>query len=129
LVGIQSHQTNFQAMAMIGAQTGGAENLWVRDPSGNLIANYTLTPNTVPPSPSGYFGFYAISFPMSENGTYEFGITNSWGISSVFSTYDNIAHIPPPPNEEYFLMTFFGFLVVGFYFLGKVANRFKHHSI
>jgi hypothetical protein len=123
LVNIQSHQTNFQAMAMIGPQTGGAKNLWVRGPSGNLIVNYTLTPNTVPPSPSGYFGFYAISFPMNENGTYEFGITNSWGISSVFSTYDNIAHIPPPPNEEYFLMTFFGFLVVGFYFLGKIAKR------
>ncbi len=123
LVGIQSHQTNFQAMAMIGARTGGAENLWVRDPSGNLVVNYTLTPNTVSPSPAGYFGFYALSFPMSDNGTYQFGFTNSWGVSSVFSTYDNVAHIPPPPNEEYFLMTFFGFLVVGLYFLGKIAKR------
>jgi hypothetical protein len=34
-------------------------------------------------------------------------------VSSVFQTYDNVAHIPPPPDEEYFLMTFFGFLVVG----------------
>lgn len=126
LVNIQSHQTNFQAMAMIGHQTGGAETLWVRDPSGNLIVNYTLTSNTVPPSPAGYFGFYALSFPMSDNGTYRFGVTNSWGISSVFSTYDNVAHIPPPPNEEYFLMTFFGFLVVGLYFLGKIAKRSRN---
>jgi hypothetical protein len=29
----------------------------------------------------------------------------------------------PPPDEEYFLMTFFGFLVVGLYFLGKIARR------
>jgi len=56
---------------------------------------------------------------MSVNGTYQFGITNSWGVGSVFQTYDNVAHILPPPDEEYFLMTFFGFLVVGFYFLGK----------
>jgi hypothetical protein len=27
------------------------------------------------------------------------------------------------PNEEYFLMTFFGFLVVGLYFLGKLARN------
>jgi len=27
------------------------------------------------------------------------------------------------PNQEYFLMTFFGFLVVGLYFLGKIAKR------
>jgi hypothetical protein len=60
---------------------------------------------------------------MSVNGTYQFGITNSWGVSSVFQTYDNVAHIPPPPNEEYFLMTFFGFLVVGLYSLGKIAKR------
>jgi hypothetical protein len=31
----------------------------------------------------------------------------------------------PPPDEEYFLMTFFGFLVVGLYFLGKVSRRFS----
>jgi hypothetical protein len=44
-------------------------------------------------------------------------------VSSIFQTYDNVAHIPPPPNEEYFLMTFFGFLVAGVYFLGKIAGR------
>jgi len=32
---------------------------------------------------------------MSVNGTYQSGISNSWGVSSVFQTYDNIAHIPP----------------------------------
>jgi hypothetical protein len=31
----------------------------------------------------------------------------------------------PPSDEEYFLMTFFGFLIVGFYFLGKVARRIR----
>jgi hypothetical protein len=31
---------------------------------------------------------------------------------------DNLSQYPPP-NEEYFLMTFFGFLVVGFYFMGN----------
>ena len=75
--------------------------------------------------PSGYYGFYELSFPMSVNGTYQFGITNSWGVSSIFQTYDNAVHIPPPPDEEYFLMTFFGFLVVGLYFLGKISRRFK----
>jgi hypothetical protein len=43
-------------------------------------------------------------------------------VSSVFQTNHNVVHIPPPP-EEYFLMTFFGFLVVGLYFLGKFAKR------
>ena len=61
---------------------------------------------------------------MSMNGTYQFGVSNSWGVSSVFQTYDDIAHLPPTPNEEYFLMTFFGFLVVGLYFLGKVLHKY-----
>ncbi len=121
----QDKQTDFQAMVMMGAQTGGATNLWVKDPNGNLIVNESLTANTEPPSPSGYYGFYELSFPMSVNGTYQFGITNSWGVSSVFQTYDNIVHIPPPPNEEYFLLTFFGFLVVGLYFLGRISRRSK----
>jgi hypothetical protein len=125
LVNVQRQQTNFQALAMIGPQTGGVTSLWVKDPNGNLIVNETLTTNTEPPSPSGYYGFYELSFPMSVNGTYRFGITNSWGVSSVFQTYDNVAHIPPPPNEQYFLMTFFGFLVVGLYFLGKLAKRIR----
>src|SRR5208282_4215535 len=123
LVNIQRQQTNFQAFVMIGPQTGGVTSLWVKDPNGNLIVNESLTPNTEPPSPSGYYGFYELSFPMSVNGTYQFGITNSWGVSSVFQTYDNVAHIPPPPDEEYFLMTYFGFLVVGVYFLGKIGKR------
>ena len=123
LVNIQTQQTSFQALAMIGPQTGGATSLWVKDPKGNLIVNDSLTPDTEPPSPPGYYGFYELSFPMSVNGTYQFGITNSWGVSSVFQTYDNLAHIPPPPDEEYFLMTFFGFLVVGVYFLGKIGKH------
>lgn len=124
LAGIQRQLTSFQAFAMIGPPTGGATSIWVKDPNGNLVVNDSFTPNTKPPSPSGYFGFYELSFSMSVNGTYQFGITNSWGVSSVFQTYDNVAHIPPPPDEEYFLMTFFGFLVVGIYFLGKIG---KHH--
>jgi hypothetical protein len=44
-------------------------------------------------------------------------------MTSVFQIYDNVAHLPPPRSEEYFLMTFFGFLVVGVYFLGKTAKR------
>lgn len=123
---------------MVGPQSGGADCLWVKDPSGNVIMNESLTADTQSPSPPGYFGFYAISFPMSVNGTYVFGITNSWGVSSVFQTYDNVVHLPPPPNEEYFLMAFLGFLLVGLYFLGKIARRrhtpnqvgsiFKAHS-
>jgi hypothetical protein len=123
LLNAQNEQTDFQAMVLMGAQTGGVTSLWVKDPNGNLIVNDSLTSNTVPPSPSGYFGFCELSFPMSVNGTYQFGITNSWGVSSVFQTYDNVAHIPPPPNEEYFLMTLFGFLVFGLYFLGRIAKR------
>jgi hypothetical protein len=123
LVNIERQQTSFQTLAMVGPQTGGVTSLWVKDPNGNLIVNESLTPNTQPPSPPGYYGFYKLSFPMSVNGTYQFGITNSWGVISVFQTYDNVAHIPPPPGEEYFLMTFFGFLVVGLYFLGKIAKR------
>ena len=123
LVNIQRQQTNFEALAMIGPQTGGATSLWVKGPNGNLIVNESLSSNTEPPTPPGYYGFYALSFPMSVNGTYQFGITNSWGVSSVFRTYDNVAHIPPPPDEEYFLMTFFGFLVVGLYFLGKITRK------
>jgi len=123
LVNIQRQQTNFQAFAMIGPQTGGVTSLWVKDPNGKLIVNETLTPNTEPPSPPGYYGFHELSFPMSVNGTYQFGITNSWGVSSIFHAYDNVVHIPPPPNEEYFLMTFFGFLVIGLFFLGKIAKR------
>ena len=125
LVNIQLQQTNFEAFAMLGPQTGGVTSLWVKDPNGNLIVNETFTPNTEPPSPSGYYGFYELSFPMSVNGTYQFGITNSWGVCSVFQTYDNVSHIPPPPDEEYFLMTFFGFLVVGIYFLGKIARNHR----
>jgi hypothetical protein len=44
-------------------------------------------------------------------------------VSSVFRTYDNTTHTPAPSNEGYFLMTFFGFLMVGLYFLGKVAKK------
>jgi hypothetical protein len=124
LVNIQRQQTNFQAFAMIGPQTGGVRGLWVDDPNGNLIVNDSLSPNTEPPPPLGYYGFYELSFPMSVNGTYLFGITNSWGVSSVFGSYDNVIHLPPPPNE-YFLMTFFAFLVVGLYFLGKIAKRIR----
>jgi hypothetical protein len=123
LVGIQSRQTEFQAMVMMGPQTGGVTTLWVKDPNGNLVVNETLPGDTQPPAPPGYFGFYSLTFPMSVNGTYQFGITNSWGVSSVFQTYKNVTHIPSPPNEEYFLMTFFGFLMVGLYFLGKIAKR------
>jgi hypothetical protein len=125
LVNIQKQRTNFQAFAMIGPQTGGVASLWVKDPTGKLIVNDTLIPNTEPPSPLGYYGFYELSFPMSVNGTYQFGVTNSWGVSSVFQTYDNVVQLPPPPNEEYFLMAFFGFLVVGLYFLGKISRRLK----
>jgi hypothetical protein len=125
LVGIQTKQTEFHAMVMMGPQTGGVTSLWVKDPNGNLIMNETLTSDTQPPAPSGYFGFYSLSFPMSVNGTYRFGITNSWGVSSIFQAYDNVVHLPPPPNEEYFLITFFGFLVVGLYFLGKIARRLR----
>jgi hypothetical protein len=32
---------------------------------------------------------------------------------------------PPPPDEEYFLMTFFGFLVAGLYFVGKIAKGLR----
>ncbi len=123
LLNAQDEQTDFQGTVLMGVQTGGATSLWVKDPNGNLIVNESLTSNTEPPSPSGYYGFYELSFPMSVNGTYQFGITNSWGVSSVFQTYDNVAHIPPPPDEEYFLMTFFGFLVVGLYFLGEIAKH------
>jgi hypothetical protein len=66
---------------------------------------------------------------MNVNGTYKFGITNSWGVSSIFSTYDSVVHVPSPPNEEYFLMTFFGFLVVGLYFLGKIAKGNQRHAL
>jgi len=123
LVGIQNSQSDFHSMVMVGPQSGGADYLWVTDPNGNVIVNESLTADTQPPSPPGYFGFYAVSFPMSDNGTYTFGITNSWGVSSVFQTYANIVHLPPPPDAEYFLMTFFGFLMVGLYFLGKIARR------
>jgi len=123
LENMQTQQKSFQALAMIGPQTGGATSLWVKDPNGNLIVNDSLTPDTEPPSPSGYYGFYELSFPMTVNGTYQFWITNSWGVSSVFQTYHNVAHIPPPPDEEYLLMTFFGFLVIGLYFVGKIAKR------
>ena len=108
---------------MVGPQSGGADYLWVNDPSGNVVMNESMTADTQPPSPPGYFGFYTLSFPMSVNGTYQFGITNSWGVTSVFQTYANKVHVPPPPDLEYFLMTFFGFFLVGLYFLGKVARR------
>jgi hypothetical protein len=123
LANIQRQQSSFQALATIGPQTGGATNLWVMDPDGDLLFNETLTANTAPPSPLGFYGFYALSFPMSVNGTYKFGITNSWGMSSVITTYDNVAHTPPAPSEEYFLTTFFGFLAVGLYLLGNIAKR------
>jgi hypothetical protein len=123
LVGDQVSQSDFHGMVMLGPKSGGANYLWVKDPNGNVIMNESLTADTQPPSPSGYFGFYAISFPMSANGTYTFGITNSWGVSSVFQTYDNAVQLPPLPSQTYFLMTFFGFLLVGLYFLGKIARR------
>jgi len=47
-------------------------------------------------------------------------MTNSLGVSSVFQTYESVAHIPPPPNEGYLLITSFGFLVVGLYPSRKV---------
>jgi hypothetical protein len=38
---------------------------------------------------------------------------------------NNVAHIPPPPDKKYSLITFFGFLVVVLYFLGKITRRLK----
>jgi hypothetical protein len=123
LVGVQVRQSVFQGMVMVGPQSGGAEYLWVEDPNGTVVMNESLTANTQPPSPAGYFGFYALSFPMSVNGTYQFGITNSWRVSSVFLAYANVVHLSPPPSMEYILMTFFGFLLVGLYFLGKILRH------
>ena len=59
----------------------------------------------------------------ASTGTYQFGMTNSWGVSSVFQTYNSVSHLPPLPDEQYFLMTFLGFLVVGVYFLGKIGKH------
>ena len=47
------------------------------------------------------------------------------GMSGVVQTYDNAAHMPPHPDEEHFLTTFFGFLIVGLYFLGRISTKFK----
>jgi len=86
-------------------------------------ALYDYPSGTVVISLPRYYGFYELSFPMSVNGTYQFGITNSWGVSSVFQTYDNVAHLlPPPPDEEHFLTTSFGFLIIGLYFLGRIVR-------
>ncbi len=122
LLSAQDEQTDFQGIVTMGPQTGGVTSLWVKHPNGILIVNQSLTSNTEPPSPSGYRGFYALAFPMSVNGAHQFGIANSWGASSVFQTYGNVAQIFPPPNEDYFPMTFFGFLMIGLYFLGKVGK-------
>jgi hypothetical protein len=111
----------------MGVETGGVRSVWVKDPSSKLIVNNTLTPDTFPPAPSGYYGFYTLSFPKSANGTYQLGITNSWGISSIVQSHISVVQKPSPPNEEYFLMTFFGFLVVGLFFLGKMHKRASHH--
>ena len=43
--------------------------------------------------------------------------------------YDNVVHLPPPPNEEYFLMTFFGFFVVGLILLGKDCQTSQPHIL
>jgi hypothetical protein len=120
--------TNFQTSLFMGVETGGVRSVWVKDPTGRLIVNNTLTPDTFPPAPSGYYGFYTLTFPTSANGTYQLGVTNSWGVNKVFQTYGNTVHSPPPPDEEFFLMTFFGFLVVGFYFLGKIAKLRKSRT-
>ena len=95
----------------------------LKDPDGNVIMNETLASDTQPPAPPGYFGFYSLTFPTSVNGTYQFEITNSWGMSSIFQTCDSVVHLPPPPNKEYLLRTFLGFLTAGLYFLEKVAKR------
>src|SRR5205823_5392180 len=58
LENVQRQESSFQALAMIGPQTGGATSLWVMDPGGDLLVKETLTRNTAPPSPLGYFGFY-----------------------------------------------------------------------
>jgi hypothetical protein len=61
---------------------------------------------------------------MSVKGTYGSG-TPTPGVSSVFQTCDIVAHIHPPPDGEYLLMTFFGFLVIGPYFMEKIAERVR----
>jgi hypothetical protein len=48
-------------------------------------------------------------------------VVNSLLSSSLRKLKKAYAHLGP--NEEYFLMTFFGFLVVGLYFLGKLARN------
>jgi hypothetical protein len=53
LVNVQTQQTSFQALAMIGPQTGGATSLWVKDPDGNVIVNDSLTPTLNCPLPRG----------------------------------------------------------------------------
>ncbi len=45
------------------------------------------------------------------------------GAQTPHTTYYNAARISPPPNKEWFLMTFFGFLVLGLYFLGKIVRK------
>jgi hypothetical protein len=49
LVNVQTQLTSFQALAMIGPQTGGRQASGVKDPNGNVIVNDSLTPNTEPP--------------------------------------------------------------------------------
>jgi hypothetical protein len=79
LANIQRRQLRFQALAMIGPQTGGATSLWVMDPNGSIAVNETRSQHDPPPPPEGTFGSHSPSFLMSVNGTYQFGITNLWG--------------------------------------------------
>jgi nucleoid-associated protein YgaU len=57
------------------------------------------------------------------NGIYQFGITDPRGVTIVLQACDDATQILPPPNDEYFLMTFFGFVVFGLCFLGKITKR------
>jgi hypothetical protein len=114
---------------MIGPQTGGATSLWVKDPNGDLVVNDSLTPNTEPPSPPGYYGFYELSFPMSVNGTYQVRGHQLLGSEQRIPDLRQRRPRASAAGRGVLLMTFFGFLVIGLYFLGKISRKAQRSTL
>jgi hypothetical protein len=46
----------FTFLCLVGPQSSGVDHFWLKNPNGNVIMNESLSADTQPLSPPGYFG-------------------------------------------------------------------------
>ena len=90
----------------------------------SLLPHSSATQNAHPGAPPFGFNVRQVRCLNSSElvGSVSLILRVSRGLSTNQSYGQRRPHTPPP-DEEYFLMTFFGLLIVGLYFLGRVPRE------